>query len=1141
MPWPSASVAVGRALLISTLLVTSTVVDANPTSRPYIPFRTSPYNHSHLHHSLSWDDPVDPTIANNNKPISSYDADAAVPDPHCPLQFSLGVSRRHHHAAPGLGIAEPPVIFPILPELGPGRQVLYTTHYEHLDLLTPLRMSKDEVIQEGLIQHMEYPLLFESSAFLTSPILRDVNMDGIVDVILADYDGGIYAMGLKPSPDNNKRYFHKAQVPRLHVRRQWLESRVNETLGIDMKPKEDEDGAKTKEKQEPLPMADDIPMHKYASFGDKPFDPYHSYFEYTYGTSHEHETVLRGVPANVLGQDQEHVIGLETRRQRKIKHHHQEEEVTASEPGAHFEDEEEAEVAGGENEAFEEDKNGEAATAAEISENAGVEAHHRRLTEDVSLDTSHRRLQNVEDHKEGQGQPDTVKADEGQAEPVHEHANVGEEKEASHISEEHDVKLDEAEAVAADEHQRGVAEAAAEAEGENPDYLEELAFDGEYASEGDDAYTGHYGDDMLDAPPVDIVEEGKTDDAPPVYGDDDYPRHGDANPRYDDYYGRYGNSEHDEYYDDKHYVRIPPHILCTPVAADLPKMYSQNGELETLLFIAVSYYLDEDEYEGFFSYKRFRDRDHGDETEVQRGMYLANAIMVYQYGDAPRWGRQEHLDLSADHSAPINTTLVGTIPLQQDNTKMGAFALASPTVADLDGDGSVEVIMGTSMGLLYVLDARNLYARDGWPVQFRRGIETRVLVEDVRDDTNLEIFVADVGGTVACLNHKGEKLWHRHLVDSIAPDGPDASIIAASPMVLGDVDGDGMLDLVQLLQIRVAGGVGRLYLFAMSADTGKYLNSYPKRIDKTEDQPKTDSQEFVIQKLPAPLLVDLHSDQSWLESYLHRGGTSFAKPSLSRPGGKVPHGGPNVGLHIVFPVENSIVVMEGASGCAQTISIGDEVLAMVQADDVHGTGGLDLVITTGSGNVITLESPAAFHPLNVWNNGEMRGRTNAFAHGYSASQGIFVHDVSREYRDIFGVYIPVTFEIFDNRPNIRNEPDKKVYFVEIRVGTSQPIFRKTYNKVGVFTERMYIPHGPGYYQVTAMLKSTHGIIYEDTFHLGYNVNYMKGFGFMLWLPLLLASIAIFLCGTKKTQWDDEGYDGDDFNGSQGILGGPLPD
>ena len=110
---------------------------------------------------------------------------------------------------------------------------------------------------------------------------------------------------------------------------------------------------------------------------------------------------------------------------------------------------------------------------------------------------------------------------------------------------------------------------------------------------------------------------------------------------------------------------------------------------------------------------------------------------------------------------------------------------------------------------------------------------------------------------------------------------------------------------------------------------------------------------------------------------------------------------------------------------------------MVQADNLHGTNNLDLVVSMTTGNIVTLESPVVpYHPLNVWNTGEVRSRRNNFAQGFTASQGIFVHDVSRRFRDVFGVYVPVTLEIFDNRPNIANEPDKRVYKVEIQDGIS---------------------------------------------------------------------------------------------------------
>mmetsp|Transcript_4506 Transcript_4506/g.11353 ORF Transcript_4506/g.11353 Transcript_4506/m.11353 type:complete len:698 (+) Transcript_4506:1017-3110(+) len=628
-------------------------------------------------------------------------------------------------------------------------------------------------------------------------------------------------------------------------------------------------------------------------------------------------------------------------------------------------------------------------------------------------------------------------------------------------------------------------------------------------------------------------------------GDDAYPRYDDYS-RYDDYYGGRYNTLHQDYYDDKHYVRLPPHILSTPVIVEMPKLYNTNGETELLMFVAVSYYYDEDEYEGLFSYKRFSETDRGDETEVQRGMYLSNALMIYHFGDNPRWGRQEHLDLSADHSAPVNTTLVGSIELREDNSKLGAFALASPTAADIDGDGTMEVILGTSMGFLYVFDARNIFDKENFPIQMPFGIEHRVLVEDVQGDTNLEMFVADVGANIMCIDHTGKKIWHRNFLQSVAKE-PGSELLGSSPMVLGDVNGDGVLDLVMFLKIRSPQQSVARFLIAVSADTGADLspafpiNVWTKDLSKGRNNMGED---FVHEKLPPPLLVDLHGDQDHISAYIKRNGTKWTRPLLQRGQTKPemsPHGGALGGLHVVQPVETHLVVVEGGSGCIQSIEIGEEIQSMVQADDVHGTNKLDLVISTVSGNVVTLESQAPFHPLNVWNNGELRSRTNAMAHGYSASQGIFVHDVSRQYRNIFGVYVPVTFEIFDNRPNIRNEPDKRKYDVDIKEGTSNLVFRKTFTAPGVYTERLFIPRGPGYYTLSIVMKTTHGLTYEDAFHLGYNVNYMDGFALLLWLPLTIATIGVFLMGTKKTHWDDDDYQGEDNSGRQGILGGPLPE
>ena len=143
----------------------------------------------------------------------------------------------------------------------------------------------------------------------------------------------------------------------------------------------------------------------------------------------------------------------------------------------------------------------------------------------------------------------------------------------------------------------------------------------------------------------------------------------------------------------------------------------------------------------------------------------------------------------------------------------------------------------------------------------------------------------------------------------------------------------------------------------------------------------------------------------------------------------------------------------------------------------------------------------------------------------------------RNYRDIFGVYVPVTFEIFDNRPSkpAREHP----YLVEIKTGTSKLVLSRQYDTPGVYSERLYIPFGPGYYQMSVLLKTTHGLTYEDAFHIGYNVNYMDGFSLLLWLPLTIATIAVFLMGANKSQsWEDEDFES---SNGKGILGGGLPE
>ena len=639
------------------------VVQANPHSKAYIPYRTDPYDQPSSKNNIA-DFRSDSSDNHKNNDNSRrkvhprlYEPEKAIEQAECPLRFSLGVSRRSGNDAPGLGslnslssplgIQQPPVIYPILPWLGPGRQVLYATQYEHLDMLTPSKgddpMSSSlmndngdtdafptsKFIREGLTEHLEFPLLFESSAFQTNPVIADVNGDGILDAILTDYHGGLYAIGLQIGDGNenhgtNHRYFMKSQVPRMYVRRQWVEAMVNETLGID--PYEAEKNAEEEERkaeeerktaraaavangeEEPKDETDSDRGHQFHANEDRPHDPYHSYFEYVHGSGNsKHEPILQGVTANVLEQDQEHVEGLEERRNRN--HHPPKKEETVV------------------YDTLEEEQKRQDIIYDSIEED---EKNQHIIYDSVE-----------EDEKNQKIIYDSIEEDEKNQKIIYDSAERGIESDHRRLQQVEGETNDDV----------GIGDDMTEW-GEFTDDLQRLDDDIIYADSKhenqEDEMGGDEGHDEQHQEAEGVHVDGDADTF--VGRDDDmYPRYDDVEKSYHDDYARYDhhddfysgryNDAHEDYFDDKHYIRLPPHILCTPVIVELPKLYSNNiGESETLLFLAVSYYFDEDEYEGFFSYKRFENGDHGDETETQRGMYTANAIVVFHFGDSPRWG-----------------------------------------------------------------------------------------------------------------------------------------------------------------------------------------------------------------------------------------------------------------------------------------------------------------------------------------------------------------------------------------------------------------------------------------------------------------------------------------------------------------------
>ncbi len=111
---------------------------------------------------------------------------------------------------------------------------------------------------------------------------------------------------------------------------------------------------------------------------------------------------------------------------------------------------------------------------------------------------------------------------------------------------------------------------------------------------------------------------------------------------------------------------------------------------------------------------------------------------------------------------------------------------ASPAVADLDGDGTLEIVVGSWDGRLYVWDdaGREL---PGWPVQVDDQIISSAALVDLNDDAALDIVVGSKDGHLYGWTHKAEPL----------PGFPHdlGAPVFSSPWV-GDLEADGRADIV---------------------------------------------------------------------------------------------------------------------------------------------------------------------------------------------------------------------------------------------------------------------------------------------------------------------------------------------------------